>query len=164
MTNRLRRKSITVCYLIIIISVGLLVASSSARAQAAIEFGRASLIIETSKGAHSFNVEVAESDTQRARGLMFRTEMAPDAGMIFLYRRDRILKMWMANTYLPLDMLFIAADGQVVHIAENTIPLSRATISSRRRARAVLELNAGTASRLDISVGDRVVFDGLLLQ
>jgi uncharacterized membrane protein (UPF0127 family) len=161
MTNWFRRKHIIVCYIMIMIAAGVLVASSSGRAQDAIEFGRASLIIETSKGSHWFDVEVAESDAQRARGLMFRNEMAPDAGMIFLYRRDRILAMWMANTYLPLDMLFIAADGQIVHIAENTIPLSRATISSRRRARAVLELNAGTASRLDISVGDRVVFDGL---
>lgn len=164
MTKKFRKICITNCFIIITITAGLLFASFSARSQDAIEFGRASLVIKTSKGSHSFDVEVAESEAQRARGLMFRNEMAPDAGMIFLYRWDRILTMWMANTYLPLDMLFIAADGQVVHIAENTIPLSRATISSRRRARAVLELNAGTASRLDISVGDMVVFNGLPLQ
>ena len=127
-------------------------------AQDDVEFRRSSLAIETSDGTHAFDVEVAATDRQRARGLMFRTEMAPDAGMIFLYRQDRVLTMWMANTYLPLDMLFIAADGRIVHIAEETIPLSRATISSRRRARAVLELNAGTVKRLNIHVGDRVVF------
>ncbi|MBO21185.1 MAG: hypothetical protein CMM26_02205 [Rhodospirillaceae bacterium] len=127
-------------------------------AQDDVEFSRSSLAIETSDGTHAFDVEVAATDRQRARGLMFRTEMAPDAGMIFLYRQDRVLTMWMANTYLPLDMLFIAADGRIVHIAEETIPLSRATISSRRRARAVLELNAGTVKRLNIHVGDRVVF------
>mgnify|MGYP002828229772 CR=1 FL=1 len=118
--------------------------------------------IITSGGEYSFDVEVADTDAQRSRGLMFRNELAEDAGMIFLYRQDRVLTMWMANTYLSLDMLFLAADGRIVHIAENTIPLSRETISSRRRARAVLELNAGTAKRLGITVGDRVVHEALL--
>ena len=130
-------------------------------AQDDITFARSTLQIETADAVHEFDIEVAESDEQRARGLMFRNEMAPDAGMLFVYRRDRVLTMWMANTYLPLDMLFIGADGRIVRIAENTIPLSRATISSRKRARAVLELNAGTADRLGINVGDRVVYDGL---
>jgi len=131
-----------------------------APAQDDVVFDRSTLKIETSDGVHSFDVEVATNDAQRARGLMFRNEMAPDAGMLFLYRRDRILTMWMANTYLPLDMLFIGSDGRIVRIARNTIPLSRTTISSRKRARAVLELNAGTARRLGISAGDRVIFDG----
>ena len=131
-----------------------------APAQDDVVFDRSTLKIETSDGVHSFDVEVATNDAQRARGLMFRNEMAPDAGMLFLYRRDRILTMWMANTYLPLDMLFIGSDGRIVSIARNTIPLSRTTISSRKRARAVLELNAGTARRLGISAGDRVIFDG----
>lgn len=151
----------TALFLLHIFLLTLTLPAERAVAQGHVEFGRSSLEIETATGVHSFDVEVANTDEQRARGLMFRNEMAPDAGMIFLYRRDRILTMWMANTYLPLDMLFIAADGRIVHIAENTIPLSRATVSSRRRARAVLELNAGTARRLNINVGDRVVHDGL---
>lgn len=130
-------------------------------AQDDVDFERSTLKIETLDGVHNFDVEVATNDAQRARGLMFRNEMAPDAGMLFLYRRDRILTMWMANTYLPLDMLFIASDGRIVSIARNTIPLSRTTITSRKRARAVLELNAGTARRLGIKAGDRVVYDGL---
>ncbi len=138
-----------------------LFAVAPALAQDDVTFDRATLKIETAKGVHSFEVELATNDDQRARGLMFRNEMAPDAGMLFVYRRDRVLTMWMANTYLPLDMLFIGADGRIVRIAENTIPLSRATISSRNRARAVLELNAGTARRLGIDAGDRVVYDGL---
>lgn len=130
-------------------------------AQDDVRFDRSTLKIETTEGVHSFEIELATNDDQRARGLMFRNEMAPDAGMLFVYRRDRVLTMWMANTYLPLDMLFIGKDGRIVRIAENTIPLSRTTISSRNRARAVLELNAGTARRLGINAGDRVVYDGL---
>lgn len=130
-------------------------------AQDDVTFERSTLKIETVDAVHSFEIEIAKDDAQRARGLMFRNEMAPDAGMLFIYRRDRVLTMWMANTYLPLDMLFIGADGRIVRIAENTIPLSRTTISSRKRARAVLELNAGTARRLGINAGDRVIYDGL---
>lgn len=130
-------------------------------AQDDVTFERSTLKIETVDAVHSFEIEIAKDDAQRARGLMFRNEMEPDAGMLFIYRRDRVLTMWMANTYLPLDMLFIGADGRIVRIAENTIPLSRTTISSRKRARAVLELNAGTARRLGINAGDRVIYDGL---
>lgn len=138
-----------------------LVALGPAGAQNEVVFDRSTLKIETMNGVHSFDVEIATNDDQRARGLMFRNEMAPDAGMLFLYRRDRVLTMWMANTYIPLDMLFIGGDGRIVRIAENTIPLSRTTVSSRKRARAVLELNAGTARRLGINAGDRVIYDGL---
>lgn len=138
-----------------------LFANMPARAQDDVVFEHSTLKIESADTVHSFEIEIATNDEQRARGLMFRNEMAPDAGMLFLYRRDRVLTMWMANTYLPLDMLFIGSDGRIVRIAENTIPLSRTTISSRNRARAVLELNAGTARRLGINAGDRVVYDGL---
>ncbi|MBO6784953.1 MAG: DUF192 domain-containing protein, partial [Alphaproteobacteria bacterium] len=71
----------------------------------------------------------------------------------------RVVTMWMANTYLPLDMLFIKSDGRIARIAENTIPLSREVVSSRERVRAVLELNAGTARKLGIAVGDRVIHE-----
>ncbi len=146
---------------LLLLLVFALILTAPALAQDAVNFDRSALKIETADGEHSFDIEIATNDAQRARGLMFRSEMAPDAGMLFLYRRDRVLTMWMANTYLPLDMLFIGSDGRIVSIARNTIPLSRTTISSRKRARAVLELNAGTARRLGINAGDRVVFDGL---
>ena len=133
----------------------------SAGAQGDVSFDRSSLSIETADGTHSFDVELAISGEQRARGLMFRQDMAPDAGMLFLYRSDRVINMWMANTLIPLDMLFIEANGRIARIEENTIPLSRTTVSSRGRARAVLELNAGTVRRLGIGVGDRVVHDRL---
>ena len=90
---------------------------------------------------------------------MFRREMADNEGMLFLHRRDRVLTMWMANTFLPLDMLFIERDGTIARIEENTIPQSRDVISSRKRVRAVLELNAGTARNLGISAGDKVVYE-----
>jgi uncharacterized membrane protein (UPF0127 family) len=147
-------------HVMVVLAFGIVLAVS-ARAQDAVTFDRSTLKIETAGGVHSFDIEVATNDAQRARGLMFRNEMAPDAGMLFVYRRDRVLTMWMANTYLPLDMLFIGGDGRIVSITRNTIPLSRTTISSRKRARAVLELNAGTARRLGINAGDRVVYDGL---
>lgn len=123
-------------------------------------FPKSYVVIETQSGArHKFNIELADTDPLRQRGLMYRNEMAPDAGMLFTYRRDRVISMWMANTYLSLDMLFIDSDGRISRIAENTIPLSRETVSSRARARGVLELNAGTARRLGITVGDRVIHE-----
>ncbi|MBS28786.1 MAG: hypothetical protein CL566_07675 [Alphaproteobacteria bacterium] len=139
----------------------LMLSGVPAAAQNDVRFERSSLEIETANGVHEFDVELAISSEQRARGLMFRHEMAPDAGMLFLYRSDRVLNMWMANTNLPLDMLFIEAGGRIIRIQENTIPLSRTTISSRKRARAVLELNAGTVRRLGIKPGDRVIHERL---
>ena len=85
---------------------------------------------------------------------MYRQSMAEDAGMLFVDRYERKWNMWMANTYIPLDMLFIGKDGKVVSIAERTVPLSRDHIPSDEKAKAVLELNAGTVDRLGIAVGD----------
>ena len=130
-------------------------------AQQIIEFERSSLQIKTkSKRVHEFSVELAESSEQKTRGLMFRQEMGANEGMLFLHKRDRVLTMWMANTFLPLDMLFIEADGRIARIEKDTIPQSREIVSSRQRVRAVLEFNAGTAQKLGIAVGDRVIYEG----
>ncbi|MBE7244272.1 hypothetical protein MHIMP23_15190 [Methylobacterium hispanicum] len=96
------------------------------------------------------------NDAERARGLMFRRSMAPNHGMLFDFERVEPVAMWMKNTYLPLDMLFIRADGTVARVAADTEPLSTATILSGEPVLAVLELNAGTAARLGIRPGDRV--------
>jgi uncharacterized membrane protein (UPF0127 family) len=104
----------------------------------------------------SFQVEVARNDADRAQGLMFRRSMPPERGMLFDFGRVQPVSMWMQNTYLPLDMLFIRPDGTIARIAANTEPLSTRTIASGEPVLAVLELNAGTASRLGIKVGDRV--------
>nr|WP_245265214.1 DUF192 domain-containing protein [Microvirga flocculans] len=105
---------------------------------------------------HSFKVEVARNDADRAQGLMFRRSMPADQGMLFDFGRVEPVSMWMQNTYLSLDMLFIRADGTIARIAANTEPLSTRTIPSGEPVLAVLELNAGTAARLGIRPGDRV--------
>ena len=105
---------------------------------------------------HKFRVEVAANDADRQRGLMYRREMAADAGMIFDFGYEQPVSMWMANTYIPLDMLFITADGKVAHVAARTVPESRATVSAPRPVRYVLELNGGTAERLGIKPGAQV--------
>ena len=123
-------------------------------------FEQDSLAIETAKGGrHDFSVELAITPQQQQQGLMFRRDMAPDASMLFVYRPQRVVSMWMRNTLIPLDMLFIADDGRVVKIVERTVPLSLKTISSDRPVRAVLEVNGGTAARLGIMPGDRVLHD-----
>lgn len=124
---------------------------------AAVTFETETLAIETPSGKrYDFTVELAVNDQQRSRGLMYRREMARDHGMLFLYDRVGLHSMWMANTYIPLDMLFIKPDGEVVHIVERTVPQSRRPISSNQRVKAVLELRGGTVDRLDIPVGSKV--------
>lgn len=114
------------------------------------------LTIQSKSGAHRFAVEVMRSDADRSRGLMFRRSMAADHGMLFDFERVEPVSMWMKNTYLPLDMLFIRADGTVARIAVDTEPLSTAIIPSGEPVLAVLELNAGTAAKLGLRPGDRV--------
>jgi hypothetical protein len=117
----------------------------------------AELFIETAKGRQRFMVELADTDERRMIGLMHRNSLATDAGMLFDFKTDQPIAMWMRNTRIPLDMLFIARDGRVVNIAERAVPFSEQTIPSSGPVRAVLELAGGTASRLGIKPGDRVV-------
>lgn len=114
------------------------------------------LEIATRSGVHVFAVELAVTDEQRARGLMYRKELPEGRGMLFDFKRDEEIAMWMENTYVSLDMLFIERDGRIRRIAENTEPLSRRTIPSGGPVRAVLEVVAGTAQKLGIRAGDRV--------
>ena len=114
------------------------------------------LTIVTSSGPQAFQVEVARNDADRAQGLMYRRSMPANQGMLFDFGRVAPVSMWMQNTYLSLDMLFIRPDGSIARIAENTEPLSTRTIPSGEPVLAVLELNAGTAARLGIRPGDRV--------
>lgn len=112
--------------------------------------------IGSKTGVHSFAVELALNDEQRARGLMFRRELPEGRGMLFDFHREQPITMWMQNTYIPLDMIFIRGDGRILSIAENTEPLSTRVISSGGQVRAVLEVIAGTAKKLGIRPGDRV--------
>ena len=130
-------------------------AQSSLRAPS---FPRSELTIEARGGkVHRFTVELADTDERRAYGLMHRDTMPADHGMIFDFKRDQPVAMWMRNTITALDMLFIAQDGRIHRIAERTVPLSLATVESRGPVRATLELAAGTAERLNLRVGDRVL-------
>ncbi len=137
------------------LALALTVAASGTRLAAA-GFERDELIVETADGEHRFGIELATTAEQRSRGLMFRQRLALDEGMLFVYPRAQTITMWMKNTLIPLDMLFIAGDGRILRIAERTIPNSMATISSEGPARGVLEVNGGTAARLGIRPGDRV--------
>ncbi len=112
------------------------------------------LTIVTATGAHPFLVEVMRTEEQRERGLMFRRAMPPDHGMLFDFKTERPVDMWMKNTYLPLDMIFISRSGKVVGLAENAEPLSERIISSGAPAYSVLEVNAGAAARIGLKIGD----------
>lgn len=114
------------------------------------------LEIVTKNGVHVFSVEIAATDEERAKGLMFRKELPEGTGMLFDFKQDQEISMWMRNTYIPLDMLFITADGRIRRIAENTVPLSERTIPSGGPVRGVLEVIGGTAKKLGIAPGDRV--------
>ena len=114
------------------------------------------LTIVSARGRHAFQVEVARNDADRAQGLMFRRNMAPDRGMLFDFARVQPISMWMQNTYIPLDMVFIRADGTIARVADNAEPLSTRTIPSGEPVLAVLEVPGGTAARLGIKPGDRI--------
>jgi uncharacterized protein len=105
---------------------------------------------------HAFQVEVMRNDAERAKGLMFRQFMAPDRGMLFDFDREEQVTMWMRNTYIPLDMVFIKQNGVVHQIHERAQPLDETTISSGGPVRYVLEINGGVAAKLGLKPGDTV--------
>lgn len=115
-----------------------------------------SLVIVTRAGPQIFSVELADDPQEKARGLMFREYLGQDRGMLFVYPANTQINMWMKNTLIPLDMIFIDSESRIRNIAENTEPLSEDTISSDGRVQAVLEVPGGTAARLGIAPGDRV--------
>jgi len=114
------------------------------------------LTIVTASGRHTFQVELADNDASRAQGLMYRRSLAPDRGMLFDFKRVEPISMWMQNTYVSLDMLFIRPDGTIARVATNAEPLSTRTIPSGEPVLAALEVVAGTAARLGIKPGDKV--------
>ncbi|MGY8665585.1 DUF192 domain-containing protein [Bradyrhizobium sp. UFLA05-109] len=114
------------------------------------------LEIATRNGVQVFSVEMATTEEEKTTGLMYRKELADGKGMLFDFSPEQEVSMWMKNTYISLDMIFIAADGRILRIAENTEPLSTKIIPSRGLARAVLEVPAGTAQKYGIRPGDRV--------
>jgi uncharacterized protein len=114
------------------------------------------LEIASKSGVHMFAVEMANTPEEQAKGLMFRRSLAEGQGMLFDFHEEQPTSFWMKNTYIPLDMIFIRADGRILRIAENTVPLSEALVPSGGPVRAVLEVIGGTARKLGIAAGDRV--------
>jgi uncharacterized membrane protein (UPF0127 family) len=117
------------------------------------------LTIEAASGRHAFMVEVARTVEERSQGLMYRRSLAPNRGMIFDFGAATDVGMWMRNTYIPLDMLFVRADGVIHRVQHDTVPFSEETISAGAPVRYVVELPAGTAKRLGIDRGDRVLHE-----
>ena len=157
MDFRIHRHFLTVLvFVALAFAIGAMMGRAVAQGSGLQAFSKSTLEIEAQDGKHRFKVEIAQSPRQQAQGLMFRRRLAADAGMLFLYGQPQIIKMWMKNTFIPLDMIFIGANGRIVSIVERTIPQSLETVSSAKPANAILEVNGGTVSRLGIRAGDRV--------
>ncbi len=148
----LRRRSLLIAALL---ALAVALAPPAARAQLA-SFGKSELTINTASGKQHFTIEEAKTQPQMMQGLMYRRSMPADAGMLFEYDHPQPVAFWMKNTLIPLDMLFIGADGTVLDIHERAVPLSLDTIGTDKPVLGVLELNGGTVSRLGIKPGDRV--------
>lgn len=143
----------------IIVFIILFILPPFGSAESADDFSRSVLSIETQSGTHKFSVELALTSAQRAQGLQGRKEMAPNAGMLFDFHTEQQVTMWMKNTNMSLDMIFIAADGTILTIAKRTTPHSLKYITSGKPVKGVLELNAGTTTVLGIRNGDRVLHE-----
>ena len=115
------------------------------------------VVVVTQSGQYAFLVEIADTPEKRSKGLMYRRNLGSDRGMLFDFRQATMASMWMKNTYIPLDIIFIASNGRIVNIEADTVPQSLHTISSLGPVRAVLELNAGIAARITAHPGDRVI-------
>jgi uncharacterized protein len=137
--------------------IGALLCAAGMATAASVAFEQSPLTIDAADGQFEFLVELAVSPAQRSQGLMFRERLEEDRGMLFDFGRPQRASMWMRNTYVPLDMLFIDEEGQITQIAANTEPLSDAVIASREPVRAVLELRGGVSAKLGIEPGDRVI-------
>jgi uncharacterized protein len=119
-------------------------------------FGTSELTIQTAAGPQKFSIELALTDAQMEQGLMFRRSMAPNAGMLFDFKQPTPVTMWMKNTVIPLDMLFLDTSGKIIDIHERAVPYSTDIIASAMPSRYVIELNGGTVARLGIKLGDQV--------
>jgi len=106
----------------------------------------------------AFDIEVATTPEQQEHGLMFRKKLAADAGMLFLWPEDQPVSMWMKNTLIPLDMLYVAHDGRITKITAKAVPMDLTVLPSDGPIRAVVEIGGGEAARQNIKTGDKVLF------
>ena len=107
----------------------------------------------------TFNVEVAKTIEERRTGLMYRKKLLNNEGMLFIFPREKIIKLWMKNTYIPLDVIFISENKVIVDIKKNMEKLSETIVKSKVKSRYALEFNAGLINKLDIKIGDKVLFN-----
>jgi len=114
------------------------------------------LVLHTESGDHNFKVEVVDTPESRAQGLMFRTELADDAGMLFDFKEDRMVSFWMQNTLIPLDMVFIGSDGVVKNVHVNARPMDTTSIPSGAPVQFVLEIPGGRSQEIGLKAGDTV--------
>ena len=135
----------------------IVLATTAAAAETPPALHEAPLIIEASGGRFEFQIELAKTPAERARGLMFRESLADDHGMLFDFGRPQPVTMWMRNTLIPLDILFIRSDGLISRIARDAQPLSDRIVESGGPVRAVLELRGGITAERDIEPGDRII-------
>ncbi len=139
-------------------ALALPIAACSGPAREQVEPRTIPLTIDMAGQTHRFQVEVARTAEEQKQGLMFRTSLAGDRGMLFPFAKPRIASFWMENTLIPLDMIFVRADGSIDRIAENTIPESREPVVSGGEVAAVLELAGGTAAKLGIDESAKVTW------
>lgn len=135
-------------------AAGFLLIAVAALLVAACSSGDDRAVLHTADGDFAFTVEIAATADERARGLMFRQELADDAGMLFDFQETRPVSFWMQNTYIPLDMIFIAANGQVMSIHEMARPLDTTSIPSGFPVRFVLEIPGGRSAEIGLEPGD----------
>ncbi|MCF8475349.1 MAG: DUF192 domain-containing protein [Emcibacter sp.] len=121
-------------------------------------FEHSQLAIASGGREYRFNVEVAKSYSARAQGLMFRREMPQTSGMLFLFEGSQDVAMWMKNTYISLDIIFMDSNGVIVYIAKSTTPESLDIISPQKLVSSVLELNAGITDLKNIKIGDKIIY------
>ncbi len=122
------------------------------------KFPTGELTVKTQETSYDFDIELALDDSHRQYGLMFRTNLPEMNGMLFIYEEKKRISMWMKNTFIPLDILFIGDDGKIIRIAKSQQPRSLSLIRSGGEAKAVLELNGGLTDKLNIAVGDEIIY------
>ena len=126
-----------------------------------IEFKNSYVTIQTKDSEYIFNVEIAKTAEERSKGLMYRENLKQKEGMLFLYPKNQVIKMWMKNTLIPLDMIFINNKGKIIEIFKMTIPNDLTPIGPEVTLKGVLEINGGLTSYLNINKGDFIIHPSL---
>lgn len=130
--------------------------AGAARGQSPVGLDQIALCITSGKTTRTFTVEVAKTSAEQSKGMMFRTEMADDTGMLFPFPEPKVASFWMKNTVIPLDIIFVRPNGTIESIAENTIPYSMESVEAGEPVAAVLELRGGLTAEMGIAAGDKI--------